>query len=148
VVRFIDVLQGPVLQASGTGIVFFLVDIVVGFVEQFKSLAEAVGSLEVGIDGGVIPQVFAVIDGGMLDLADCGIDFIDRVLLLVVDSLVRTEAIKMSARMAKVVERMQIGGMSTRFVRQGHAGKCGQKEKHQRKSVEKLHACHLFRLAE
>ena len=103
---FVDVLQSPVLQAPGIGIVFLFLYVVMGFVEQLKSFAEAVDALEVGVDRRTIGKVFAVLNSGMLDFADSGVDFIDGMLLLVVNVLVGTHAREVRPRVAEVIECM------------------------------------------
>jgi hypothetical protein len=140
VMGFVDVLQSPVLQAPGVGIVFLFLYVVMGFVEQLKSFAEAVDALEVGVDRRTVGKVFAVLNGGMLDFADGGVNFIDSMLLLVVNMLVGAYARQVRPGIAEVVECMQISGVPAGFVGPGGVGERGQEhEQHQGKPAESFH---------
>jgi hypothetical protein len=81
-VSLVDVLEGALLKTLGESVVFFLRDIVVSFVEQFDRAVQAAGPVHAGIDGRVIVDVFAVIDGGFLDFRDGVVDFVNGFLFL------------------------------------------------------------------
>src|ERR1700687_4954382 len=62
VVGLVDMLEGALLQPLGEGVVFFLGDIIVGFVEQFDRAVQAAGPVHAGIDGGGLVDGLPVID--------------------------------------------------------------------------------------
>jgi hypothetical protein len=83
VMSLVDVVQGALLEALSEAVVFFAGDVVVRLVEQFGGAAETAAPLEVSVDWRVIVQVLAVFDGGLLDLGDGVIDFVDGFLFLI-----------------------------------------------------------------
>jgi hypothetical protein len=127
-VGFVDVVDGAIAQAADGRIVFFAGDVVMGLVEQFKGAVKAAGAIHVRIDGRMVVQILAVIDGGALDFADGFVDFLNGVLLFVVHVLGRRQLAQVSARMPQVSESVQVGGMPSRFVGEGQGSADSDKE--------------------
>jgi hypothetical protein len=75
VVSLIDVLQGSMLQTLREGIVLFLGHIAVSLLEQLGSAVETTGPIQMAVNRRVIVQILAIVDGGLLDFTDRGIDF-------------------------------------------------------------------------
>jgi hypothetical protein len=112
-VGLVDVLEGALLETLREGVVFFPRDIVVCFVEQFDCAVQTTGPVHAGIDGHVIVDVFAVIDGGFLDFGDGVVDFVDGFLFLLAQFAV-IGALQMSAGVAQIGERVEISRVFTR----------------------------------
>jgi hypothetical protein len=55
-----------------------------------------------GVIGSVIANIFAVVNGGMLDLADGGVNFVDGALLFVINVLTGTDLTELGPRVAQV----------------------------------------------
>ena len=75
--RFIDVLEGAVLETLGEDVVFFLIHVVMGVAEKIKGAMEATMKVEVGIDRRMIVEGLVIVDGGTLDVVDGEIDLLD-----------------------------------------------------------------------
>ena len=118
-VRLADVLKRALFEAAGRRIIFFLVYIVVRLFEGLDSLVEAIGPLQVGINRRMIVQVFAVVDGSTLDLADGRIDFPDGLHGVVVDAIVSSKLVQESAGKARsrpaISARVPAGGVLGRI---------------------------------
>ena len=86
------------------------------FIEQFESLMEAVGMTQVSVNGWMVVQVLAIVDRGALDLADGGIDLVNRTHGIVVDNIIGTKLVEVCASVTQIAEGMQIGRMLTRGI--------------------------------
>ena len=75
--RFIDVLEGAVLETLGEDVVFFLIHVVMGVVEKLEGAMEATMKVEVGIDRRMIVEGLMIVDGCTLDVVDGEIDLFD-----------------------------------------------------------------------
>lgn len=62
-VGLIDMLESALLEALGERIVFFLSDIVVGFVNEFERAVETAAPIEASVNRRMIVQILAVIEG-------------------------------------------------------------------------------------
>ena len=105
---FLDVPNHPLLQSHRVGLVFLARYIVLRLVEQLEGFHEAIVAAEVGVDRHVILNVLAVHDGRLLDLADGLVDMVDGVHFLGNHRFLG-EVLEMSARIAQIRERMQVG---------------------------------------
>jgi hypothetical protein len=74
----------------------------------------------------MIVQILSVIDGSFLDFVDGVIDFVDGFLFLFLE-FPAIGALQMSARVAKIGERMQIRRMLAR-----RRGRCGALTRHKK----------------
>jgi len=75
-------LESALLESLGRGIVFFLGNVVVGFVDEFQCPVETAAPVEASVNRRMIVEVLAVIDGGLLDFVDGFIDFVNGFLFL------------------------------------------------------------------
>jgi len=104
------------LETLGEGIVFFLGDIVVGFVDEFESPVEAAAPIETCVNRRMIVDVLAVVDGGFLNFVDGLIDFVDGMLFLVTQ-FTAVGALQMSASVAEIRQCVKIRWMLSRRLR-------------------------------
>ena len=112
-VSLANVPQDTRLQALRAGIVFFLGDVVVGFIEQSSRFVEAAHPPQVGIESRMVFEIFPIIDGRRLDFGDGFIDLIDCVFLWIFHfAAIGMRQIR--ARVSKIGERVQIRGMPIR----------------------------------
>ena len=74
--RFVDVFQSAQLQTLSEGLVLLFGDVVVGFVHQLQRAVKRPGPIRASVDRRVVVQILSVIDGGLLDFGDRGIDFL------------------------------------------------------------------------
>ena len=100
-VGLVDVLEGALLETLCGGVVFFLRDVVVSFVEQFDGAAQAARPVHASIDRRVIVDIFSVVDGGFLDFGDGVVDFVDGLLFLLAQ-FPAVGALQMSAGLAQI----------------------------------------------
>src|SRR5450755_1904314 len=91
-------------------------------------------SIHAGIDGWMVGQIFAIINRGPFDLIDGSVDFVNGALFFVVNPVGRREPVEVSPRVTQVRERMQVGGMSSRFIGPGQSGAKGN-QKHQHSTM-------------
>ena len=95
------------------GIVFFLRDVVVRFIEQSGCLVETAYPAEMGIKSRMVFEIFPIVDGRRFDFGDGFIDFIDCVFLRIFHfAAIGMRQIR--ARVSKIGERVQIRGMPIR----------------------------------
>jgi hypothetical protein len=121
-VGFVDVVDGAVAQSADGRIIFLAGDVVMRLVEQLRSAVKAAGAIHVRIDGRMVIQVFAVIDGSLLDFPNGFVDFLNGMLLFVVHVLGRRELAQVGASVPQVGESVQIGGMPSGFIGEGEGG--------------------------
>jgi hypothetical protein len=124
-VGFVDVVDGAIAQAPDGRIIFLAGNVVMRLVEQFEGAVKAAGAIHVRIDGRMVVQILAVVDGGALDFVDRFVDFLNGVLLFVVHMLGRRQLAEVSARVPQVSESVQVGGMPSRFVSERQGGANG-----------------------
>jgi hypothetical protein len=116
VVRLVDVFKCALLEALGEGIVFFLGNVVVSFVHEFKRTVETAAPVEASINRKMIVDIFAVVDGSFLDFVDGFIDFVYSLLFLITQfSAIRT--LQMGACMTEIRQSVKISGMLSRRLR-------------------------------
>jgi len=72
---------------------------------------------EVRVDGRMVAQWLAVVNGCMLDFANGFIDFGDGVLFFVVDPARRRRMFQMSTSVAQIGQGVEISGMPSRIIR-------------------------------
>jgi hypothetical protein len=108
--RLVDVLQSTLLEALGEGIVFFLGDVAVSFVDELECPVQAAAPIKVRVDRWIIVEVLSVIDRGFLDLFNGVVDFVNGFLFLF-SQLPAVRALQVSPRLPEIGERVQIGRM-------------------------------------
>jgi hypothetical protein len=101
VVRFVDVFESALLETLGEGVVFFLGDIAVGFVDKFQCPVETAAPVETNVNRSMIIDILAVIDGSLLDFVDGLIDFVNGLLLLFAQ-FAAIRALQMGASMTQI----------------------------------------------
>jgi hypothetical protein len=116
VVRFVDVHKGALLEPLREGIVFFLRDIVVGFVDELESPVETAAPVETSVNRRMIVDVLAVVDGGFLDFVDGLIDLVNGMLLLVTQ-FAAIGTLEMGASVTEIRQSVKIRGMLSRRLR-------------------------------
>jgi hypothetical protein len=115
-VRFVDVFERAMTQSMGIAVIFFFFDIVTRRVEELEGSMIAASAGQVAVDLRMIVQVFAVINRSLLDLSDSPIDLCDGVIFLSIHAAGPPPTLQMSARVAEVGERVQVGRMPSWFV--------------------------------
>src|SRR5580704_3575419 len=80
------------------------------------------------VDRLMIVQIFAVVDGSVLDLLDGLVDLFDGAGLFVVNPLGRRHAVEVGACRAQVAECMQVSRMPSRFVRESKRSADGEEK--------------------
>ena len=100
-VRLVDVHEGALLKALGRGVVFFLGDVAVGFVDEFEGTVETAAPIEAGVNCGMIVEILAVVDGGLFDFVDGLIDFVNGFLFLLAQ-FAAIGVLQMGACMAEI----------------------------------------------
>lgn len=128
VVRAIDVLQRAMTQAVRENVVLFLGEVAMRFIEEFEGAMIAASATEVRVNGGMIVQILAVVNGGALDFGDGLVDLDDGVFFFTVHAAGVSLACEMSPRVAKVGESVEVGGMSPWLISKAERGKQCQAE--------------------
>ena len=85
VLGVVDVTVRAAAQARGPRVVLALVDVGRRLVKELLGLAQAIAIREVRVDHRVIGERLAVVDRGLLDLGDGGVDLADRDALVELD---------------------------------------------------------------
>jgi hypothetical protein len=129
-VCFIDVLERAISQPAYGWIIFFAGDIVVRLVQQLQSAMKAPSAIHVGIHGRMIAQILTIINRSPFNFVNGSVDLGDGVLFFFVHVIGGGRVLQMSARMAKVGERVQVGRMPSRFVSKGNRG-ANREKKHE-----------------
>lgn len=127
VVRFVDVQDGTISQATHGGIVFFVGDVVVRLIQQFEGAMESTGAIHSGINRRMIVQVLAIPNRSSLDFIDSPVDFLNGVALFFIHVITRSRAFEVRAGVPQVGERVQISRMPSWFVGKGQSGAGGDK---------------------
>jgi hypothetical protein len=128
VMGLINVLDGAHLESLSELVVFFLGNIVMGFVEQFQRTMQASAPIHFGVNGRMIVQILAIVDGGFFDFVDGFIDIVDGFSLLFLE-FTAIGTLEMSARVPEIRECMQIRRMLAR--RRRHCGAVARDKKKQ-----------------
>jgi hypothetical protein len=116
VMRLVDVHDGARLKTLRKGVVFFLGNVVVGFVDELESPVETAAPVETCVHGRMIVDILSVIDGGFLDFVDGLIDFVDGMLFLVTQ-FTAVGALQMGSSMAEIRQSVKIRWMLSRRLR-------------------------------
>jgi len=114
-VGFVDVVDGAIAQTTHGRIIFFAGNVVVRFIQQFHRAVKTAGAVHASIDRRVIVQILAVVNRGAFDFFDGLINLINGVLFFFVHVMRGRQVFQMSTRVAQIGERVQIGGMHSRF---------------------------------
>lgn len=141
-VRLVDVLKSALLKALGEGIVFFLGDIVVGFVDEFEGTVETAAPVEASVNRRMIVQVLAVVDGGLLDFVDGFIDFVNGFLFLVTQ-FAAIGTLEMGARVTEVRQSVKICRMVSRRLRLCGNGRSHEEQERRNNEHRFAKAFHL-----
>jgi hypothetical protein len=128
VVRAVNVLEGAMTQAVREDVVLFLGEVAMGFIEKFQGAMIAAGATEVRVDGRMVIQILAVVNGSALDFGDGLVDLDDGVFFFAVHMAGVSLVCEMGPRVAKVGERVEVSGMMPRFVGKAECGKQCQAE--------------------
>jgi len=123
VVCAVDVLQGSMPQAVRENVVLFLGEIAMRFIEEFEGAMIAASSTEVSVDGRMIVQILTIVDGGALNFGDGSVDLDDSVLFFSVHTAGVSLVREVCPCVAKVGERVQVGGMTPELVGKAERGK-------------------------
>ena len=113
---FIDVMDGSRLKTLCKGVVLFLGNVAVGFVDEFESPVETAAPVETCIHGRMILDILPIIDRGFLDFVDGLIDFVDGMLFLVTQ-FTAVGALQMGASVAEIRQSVKIRWMLSRRLR-------------------------------
>ena len=124
----VNVVDGAITQAVDGRIIFLAGNVVVRLVEQFQGAVKSAAVIHVRIDRRMVIQVFTIINGGVLDLADGFVDFFDGMLLFVIHVVGRRQLAQVGAGVAQVGKSMQVGGMPSRFVSESKSSADSNKE--------------------
>jgi hypothetical protein len=127
VVGFVDVHNSAIPQAAHRGIVFFVGDVVVRFIQQFEGAMESAGAIHSGINRRMLVQVLAIPNRSSLDFIDSPVDFLNGVALFFVHVITRSRVFQVRASVPQVSECVQISRMPSRFVGKGQNGAGGDK---------------------
>jgi hypothetical protein len=125
----VDVHDGSRLQALGEGVVLFLSDVTMGFVDQFEGAVKAAGPIHVSVDRRMIVDVLTVVDGSFLDFVDGIVDFVDGQFFVFAE-LAAVRMLKVRSRMAQILQGVDIGRM---LFRSGRLGIGGEESRDQEK---------------
>jgi hypothetical protein len=125
--RFVDVHDSAIPQASHRGVVFFVGDVVVRFIQQFEGAMEAAGAIHSGINRRMIAQVLAIPNRSSLDFIDSFVDFLNGVALFFVHVITRSRVFQVRAGVPQVGESVQVSRMPARFVGEGQSGASSDK---------------------
>lgn len=138
----VDVAEGPLLETLGEGVVFFASNILVGFVEKLPGAMEAAGVIEAGVHGRMIVEILAVINRGLLDFVDGGVDLLNGLPLFGAERT-RVAMGEMRASGAQVGQSVEIGWMAIlrRCVPRREREKKRQEQTCEQKFSVRLHAC-------
>ncbi len=79
--------------------------------EQSFRIVETICAGQMCIDRLMVAQVFAVVDGGTLDLTDSSVDLLDRPRFAIIHAAIRTQLIKIGTGKTEIAQSMQIGRM-------------------------------------
>jgi len=106
--RVVDVLERAALEALGDVVGLALLDVGARGAQELEGVLEATAPLEAGVDRRVLADILAVVDRGLLDLADRGVDLADRLLLVPLGlAVVAARTLEVGARVAQVAQRVQ-----------------------------------------
>jgi hypothetical protein len=111
VMRAADVLEHTFLQAPSGGIVFFLLHIMMSAVQEIAGLVQVAAPGQVSVNGFVLVEVFAVVDGSFLDFVDGVVDFFDGGLFFGVEGSTVGTMLQMAPSVAQVAEGMDVSRM-------------------------------------
>jgi len=114
--RFVDVLESAYLETLRESVVFFLRNVVVSLVDELESPVETAAPIETRVNGSMIVQVLAIVDGGLLDFVDGFIDVVNGFLFLITE-FAAIGALEMGARVTEIGQGVKIRWMVSRRLR-------------------------------
>jgi hypothetical protein len=132
----VNMTKRALLQAPGVRIIFLLRHVMMGFVQQLESLANAAPAGHMQIDADVVMDVLAVIDGSALDLVNGVVNFVDGMLFFFVDAVIRANFVQVGAGIPQIGERVQVVGMTSWIVRRRYQRHRGQEKEQEGKLAE------------
>ena len=116
VVRFVDVMEGAIPQTPDGGVIFLASDIIVSFIQQLKRAMIAAGAIHMSIDRRMVVQILAIVNRGLLNLANGFVDLVHGVPFFFVHVMGRSQILQVGARMPQVGKCMQVCRMPSWFV--------------------------------
>src|SRR5579864_3291723 len=138
--RTIDMPNGTIAQTLGQRVVLFPGNVTVCLAQQLQSFVQPPRMVRWYIHLRVIMDIFAIIDGRALDLADRAVNFGYGDILLTADCGIPGAMLQHPARRAQICQRVQIVRMLTGQIRaRSKRQRCKQHTNHQR-SLQTLHA--------
>src|SRR5271169_6090720 len=102
----VNVIEGAVAESTGRGYVFGTGEVVMRLAEQSFRIVETICAGQVCIDRRMVAQIFAVIDGSTLDLADSSVDLLDRPRFAIIHAAIRPQLIKICAGKTEIAQSM------------------------------------------
>jgi hypothetical protein len=127
-VRLVDMFESALLEALGEGVVFLLGDIVVSLIDEFECTVETTAPIEARVNGWMIVQVLAVVDGSLLDFVDGFIDFVNGFLFLLTQ-FAAIGTLEMGASVTQIGQSVKIRGMLLRRLRLRGNGRRNEEQK-------------------
>jgi hypothetical protein len=137
----VDVLHGTLLEALSEAVIFFAGDVVVGFVNQLNGAMETAGPIHLGIHGGMVVEILAVVDGCLLDFADSLVDFVNGLLFLLPE-LAMVGALEMGAGMTEIGQGVKISRMLLGDA--GAGAECEEQRKNRCRNCELQERLHIL----
>jgi hypothetical protein len=111
VMRAVDVLEHTFLQAPRSGVVFLLLYIMVRAVQEIAGLVQMAAPGQVSVNGFVLVEVLAVVDGSFLDFTDGVVDFVNCGLFFGVESSAVGPMLEVGPSIAQVAEGVDVSRM-------------------------------------
>jgi hypothetical protein len=118
----VNVMKSAIPQTAHGRVIFFAGDVIVSSVEQFHRAMKTAGAVHSCIDRRMIIQVLAVVNCGALNFFDGSINLFNGMLFFFVHVMSGSQVFEMGAGVAEIGERMQVGGMPSRFVGETNCG--------------------------
>ncbi|MGA9179423.1 MAG: hypothetical protein WB117_00540, partial [Candidatus Acidiferrales bacterium] len=125
----INVTKHTDLEAAGCGIVFFPTDIVMSLDEEIVGFVQAACPGGMDVHRGVIVNVFAIVNRGVLDFVDCFVNLVDRVIFFGAQRAA-VRALQVRTGIPQIGKGMEIGRVFTLGL-QGLVGERRQKDNRQ-----------------
>jgi hypothetical protein len=118
--RNVDMLQRAMLQAASGWIVFFAVDVRMDLAKQLDRAVQTSPVLVRNVNGGMVAEVFSIVDGRALDLANGRVDVLDGDILMAADGGASRTMLQKPPRRSQIGKGVEIGRMLAGEVRPTH----------------------------
>lgn len=103
--------KGTLLEALGKAIIFFMGDVLMGFLEQFFGAVKAAGVVQARVHRRVIIQVLAIVNRCLFDFANGVIDRVNGFFFLMAQFAVAPTDFQVGASRAQIGKSMKVSGM-------------------------------------